>query len=234
MKATWERFRDAFNARPLRERVVIALMALALVYVVWDLLVYRSLSAREQALQTRYDVASRTLSQLTLEEKVLAQALASNPNTRKQREIVELEKRLAELDRVLAELAVGLIPAQRLPDVLRDVVHQRRALTLLGMQAHAPKHLELEQPSAQAQGDPELAPEVIPADRTQRVGIFKHEVHFAVSGRYFDLLEYLAALERSGWSFYWSSLEYDVTRYPEAEVHLNAYTLSTERGFIRD
>ena len=89
-----EKYVAAFHVRKPRERLIIVLSVLVVMYLAWDLTLFNSLNARRSTLDLRYESISREMNQLTVEEKILSQALANNPNTRKLREIKQLDDRL--------------------------------------------------------------------------------------------------------------------------------------------
>ncbi|HBY38437.1 MAG TPA: MSHA biogenesis protein MshJ, partial [Alteromonas sp.] len=51
-------------------------------------------------------------------------------------------------------------------------------------------------------------------------------------GRFFAVRDFLANLERLTNQIYWRSMAYEVSEYPNAQVTLEVYTLSTEKAFI--
>lgn len=224
MKAYWEKYATLFNARVLRERLIIAICAFAAIYLLWDFMVLRGLSERKAALDLRYKTSSTEIQKLSAEERVLSQALLNNPAAKKQREIVQLNDRLVALDKEIATLSVGLVPAKQLPDVLRDVLLDRSDLQLIGLHALEPEKLSLVKV--------EEAPDFNAGVKHDDVGVFKHRVIMRVQGSYFAIRDYLRELEESAWHFYWSAVDYHVEHYPEAIVQIEVYTLSTERGFI--
>ncbi|WP_096087579.1 hypothetical protein [Agaribacterium haliotis] len=229
MKALWLKYSDAFNLRPLRERLLIALCILAFVYVCWELLIYSSINSENKKLQQRFSSAESALERLTQEEKIYTKTLMNNPNALKQKQVLELESKLQNLDQELAELSVGLVQARELPQIIRSMLQKREKLSLLAMQALPPQRLSFDTAkNTDSDADEDEKPEL----SAKPVGVFKHSVRFRLEGSYFELTRYLQELEQGDWQFYWSSLAYEVTSWPTAMVELEAYTLSTQRGFI--
>jgi MSHA biogenesis protein MshJ len=64
------------------------------------------------------------------------------------------------------------------------------------------------------------------------VWIYRHPLRLEFEGAYFDVLAYLAELERGPWEFGWRQLNYQVREYPVAEVTLEIETLSREKSSI--
>ncbi len=229
MNAFWEKYSEQFNARSIRERIIFTLCLLAALYFVLDFFLLSPQEKRREELDLRYEYIDKEMLKLSAEEKVLADGILNNPNAKKQREIVQLEARLADVDKQIQALSVGLIAAEKLPEVIRDLFLHRENLQLLGMQALEPERLRLEYLTDEEQTEEDV--EDLPENN---VGIFKHRVIFRMRGKYFDIMSYLHTLENSGWSFYWSEFNYVVDAYPYAIAQLEAYTLSTERGFISE
>lgn len=232
MKAHWEKYAGWFNARILRERIIIALCIIAALYFVWDFAVLQGLAAKRNALDSRYQLATSDMTKLSAEERVLSQALLNNPNAKKQREILQLEARLKKLDEEIEALSVGLVSAEKLPRAIREVLLSRNDLSLVGFQAYEPEQLRL---TANTLEDESVFDESL-IDTTIRerdsVGVYKHRVALRIEGSYFAIRDYLYELEESEWHFYWSSLDYSVGAHPKATAQIEVYTLSTDRGFI--
>ena len=62
--------------------------------------------------------------------------------------------------------------------------------------------------------------------------VFRHTVEISVKGSYFDLLDYLAALERMPQRVFWDGFELNVAQYPQAVLKLSIYTLSPEKSWL--
>ena len=231
MKAYWLALQARFDQRKRSERALIALVLLALLYLLFDLLLFQSLDKRQASLQARFQAAQQAINSLTAEEKIVSTALLNNPNAQKKQEILRLDQRVKELDTKIADLQVGLIAAQQLPDVIRRLLAGHSGLQLLGLQALAPTRIGLQDRAIKNTLEKALDQSVA-SDSVDEAGIYSHPVVFRLKGSYFDIMNYLQTLENSPWNFYWSSLDYRVERYPEAIVQVEAYTVSTDKGFI--
>lgn len=237
MKEKWEILAQKFNGRALRERVLLGLGVLVVIFVVWDFIFYQPLAKKHSVLQARLDVASENITRLSAEEQVFAKALTSDPNAARKREVVRLEQQLDQLDNELEELAVGLIQADKLPQILHDVLFSGGSLRLVGMKTEAVEKLNFSEPVTAAEqvgqenGQLDINEEFPQQDETV-VSVFKHAVTISLEGRYFDVVNYLSALEQLPWKIYWEFLDYKVEDYPNAAVTLRVYTLSTGEGVL--
>ena len=62
--------------------------------------------------------------------------------------------------------------------------------------------------------------------------VFRHTVEISVKGSYFDLLDYIAALERMPQRVFWEGFELSVAQYPQSVLKLTIYTLSPEKSWL--
>ncbi len=256
--AYWQQYSAQFNARNLRERIIIVLCVLAAIAVIWDFAFMQGVSQQRKTLAERYQLASEKLATLSNQEKALISALASNPLLKKQQEALQLKQRLTVVDQKIEDLSVGLIAPDKLPLVIRDLVTNLDNVELLGLKSLEPEPFLLEQTGAESQNE-SVADNTAEAPNTNKsvdfalnatgrtlkseestgpqiddIGVFKHRVVFRLRGQYRDIFAYLAQLEDLKWHFYWSEMRYLVDGYPEAIVQLEAYTLSTGKGFISE
>lgn len=240
MKAQWLKISEAFNAYTQRERVIIAMLILVVFYGVFEVAFFSPANKQRAALKTRMDAAQLEIKKLSAQELVLAQALTNDPNTAKKLEIERLELRTIELDKNLQKLSVGLIPAEKLPEALHDVLEKMDSLRLVAMETLAPTKLQLETAkSLEEEGEEEedkaiakAKGEALPPKEIENVGVFKHAVLVSVEGKYFDVVQYLQALEQLPWKIYWEGLDYQVNKYPKAKITIEVYTLSTDKGVL--
>lgn len=219
MKQFVEKYSTLFEQRVLRERIIISCVVLALVYLIFDFAFFQPVFAKRDEFKKQIHSAQSELKVIQTEKDVLIQGFTKNPSIAKQREITQLKQRIASLDGEINSLSEGLIEAEKLPQVVRELVTHDSGLRLLGLRVDSPKALTLKSGS-----DDE--------ESVSSAGIFKHSVVFRLQGSFFDLMRYLQTLENSEWHFYWESLDYEVDSYPQAVAQIEAYTLSTQRGFI--
>ncbi|MGM8227704.1 MSHA biogenesis protein MshJ [Cellvibrio sp. ARAG 10.3] len=208
------------DSRVLRERVLLFLTALALVFLLWSLMFQNAIDARQSELSNQLNNVRTQRQALDAQIATVSLAVANNPNTEKQNTIATLKAERAQLDADLANLSQGLVSAAELPQILQDVLLQTGELKLVQMQTLPVQELQLVRVAS------------IDGSESKGAGVFKHEVVLKVSGNYFQVLTFLTSLETTRWRFYWEQLDYAVTEYPNADVELRVYTLSAEKGLL--
>ena len=62
--------------------------------------------------------------------------------------------------------------------------------------------------------------------------LYKHGIRLKLKGSYFQLKSYLSQLESLKWRFFWQKFNYNLAVYPEGELEITMYSLSTQREFI--
>ncbi len=228
----WTKKAEIIDGKPVRERGIIALLILAVVWSGFNFAFLMPLDKEKSKLKMRMESTEKELQKLTAQETVLAKALTNDPNAVKKKEINQLEKKLVELEKNLQTLSAGLIPAGALPEALHDVLQNIGSLKLLGMQTLAPSKLQLVRAEQEETEKKEEKDEDVAEEDVDNVGVFKHSVVVALEGKYFDVVSYLSALENLPWKFYWESIDYEVDKYPKARVLIEVYTLSTDEGVL--
>ncbi|MDN3640185.1 hypothetical protein QWY82_15425 [Simiduia curdlanivorans] len=212
-------YREKFEKLQTRERALVLLVVLALVYLIWSLAIGAQIDAETKLLQrTQIDLDAKVASQKA-ELASLALRQQQDPDKLLRQEAVQLARDIEQLDQSLAAMSVGLVPAHELPLILESVLLKTGKLSLVGLQTLPIEELQLSTQQDQA-------------DTTPTTGVYRHTVKLTLQGGYFALNEYLQTLEALPWRFYWDSLDYKVSSYPQADIELKVYTLSTERGAV--
>lgn len=215
MVKRWQTMLERYNALSLRERGLVLLSAVAVIYLLWDALLASPLADARQRLEDKQQALTQAISQLALEEAAYLKAASGDPEEALRRERDRLQTQLQTLDDELAELSLGLVSAHQLANVLEEVLMRADSLQLRRLQTLPVEPLNL---STSGNGEP--------AD------VYKHSVLLAVKGSYFDVLDYLKTLESLGWRFYWEELRFQQEQYPNGLFELRVFTLSTDEGLL--
>jgi MSHA biogenesis protein MshJ len=238
----FEKMAARFDAMSVRERLLVAACALVGIGMIWMLAVLDPLTAKERALN-----AERT----SLEEQISTAQLGiktaneNDPTLRALAREKELQATLASIDGQLASQAAGLIAPERMVQVVHDVLSHQRGLTLVSLHNKPVTSLippieikeAAEQQEAQATDEQAAEPAPEPDALAQPVtrietGPYVHPIELVIEGSYLDVLEYLQALEKLDWHFYWKVLDLETTRYPVNRVRIELSTLSMEKEWI--
>ncbi|WP_434358263.1 type II secretion system protein GspM [Parasalinivibrio latis] len=137
-------------------------------------------------------------------------ALADSPDKKIDEQITRLKADDEKLSQVLQQKVAGLVAPSEMAALLEDVLHRSKGLELVSLKS-------------------------LPAEKlavSDVASYYLHPVELSLRGRYFDLVAYLRDLEGMPVQYYWSSLDYQVDKYPLADVRLRVYTLGISPDFI--
>ncbi|MGL5525245.1 MAG: MSHA biogenesis protein MshJ [Aeromonas veronii] len=212
LKAQWQAWGQRIAVLSQRERVLILLTGLVLLGAAG---LYGWLDGADTRLQQdrmALSAAERDLEIMELENLGKQARLKRDPNQGVRDQLAQVEADLARIDDELKAQTVDLIPAHEMPLVLEALLSRSANLHMLALSSLEPTPL--------------MAGE-------QKVNLYKHGIRLQLEGGYFDVYQYLKALEALPRHFYWKQFDYRVKSYPGAVVEMEIYTLSTSKEFIR-
>lgn len=216
LPAGMEAAMSRFDRLSLRERGLVAMAMLASVVMLWTVAMWDPITARQQALTTELDGLQQTM---VTTADTLDATTQNDPATIALKKEEQLRKELADINSQLASKSAGLIPPERMVQVIQDVLARQRGVTLISLHNKPVTTLAVSKPAAGA------------VDATTS-GPYVHPVELVIEGRYLDILAYLHALEALEWRFYWKLLELQTVRHPTNRVRLEINTLSMDKDWI--
>jgi MSHA biogenesis protein MshJ len=225
MKKLLRRYADSIDAMALRERVLIfGAVALVLMTLLQVFLLNPVLSRRNQL--------SAQIAQQEDETKAIqAQIqiwLRTNPRDQdalNRDKIKSLRAQIVQLGRQFEEQQRQFVAPDRMTAMLENMIAKNQKLQLLSL-----RNLPSTDLSPAAGPMTGAAPGRAKIAGTHQ--IFRHTVEISVKGSYFDLLDYLAALERMPQRVFWEGLDLSVAQYPQSVLKLTIYTLSPEKSWL--
>lgn len=219
-----------FDRMSLRERGLVAAALLATAVMLWTVALWDPMAARQQALADELSSLQQTM--ITAAETLDATTL-NDPASLALKKEEQLRKDLADINSQLASKSAGLIPPERMVQVIQDVLARQRGVTLLSLHN---KPVTTLAPSKLATGATDAFVTTPASERTvmdaAASGPYVHPVELVIEGRYLDILAYLHALEALEWRFYWKLLELETVRHPTNRVRIEINTLSMDKDWI--
>ncbi|HHQ4612968.1 TPA: MSHA biogenesis protein MshJ, partial [Aeromonas veronii] len=182
LKAQWQAWGQRIALLSQRERVLILLTGLVLLGAAG---LYGWLDGADTRLQQdrmALSAAERDLEIMELENLGKQARLKRDPNQGVRDQLAQVEADLARIDDELKAQTVDLIPAHEMPLVLEALLSRSANLHMLALSSLEPTPL--------------MAGE-------QKVNLYKHGIRLQLEGGYFDIYQYLKALEALPRHFYW-------------------------------
>ena len=212
----WTELQVWFALRGVRERTVVLIAVVVVLGYGWQFLVKDGFEQYTQA-------EIRNLAQLQAQNAALEAQRAelnavaeADPNTLLQRTIARLNAQNTRLDLEIEAMSGKLVQPADMAAVLSRVMSQQGGVKLLGMQNRPPESLFFRTGNGDAGA----------------LVIYKHGLDLSLKGSYLDVLQYLAKIESLGVRFFWERVEYKAVTYPEGEIAIQVFTLSTQEQLL--
>ncbi len=211
--------RQRYAGLSLRERILVFITLLALVWGVWISSFGGRLgdekSRQQNALEALHEsVNTRSVQLNTLRSRSLNSTVAGLKAERD-----ALREELRRLEKRVDALLEKFIPADEVPLLLEDVLSSHHGLRLVAIRTQPAQKVTVQVVDDGAAGPASL-------------DVYRHPIQIEFSGRYADVLAYVDELEQGTWQFGWRRLEYVVAEYPQASVLLEVETLSDELEWL--
>ncbi len=207
-----------WNRRAPRERVFVILALLAALGVALDTAAIAPLrvaraSAQKEALTLRGQVAE-------IQAQVMEQSREGDAQFAERSAALKARREHAE--RVIREAQIDLISPQDMREQLAAILVRFPALKVLSVVSLPPAPLGDAVGATSATAGAAVAP-----------GVYQHGLEVKVEGRYFDLIAYLEALEKTPRRVYWRELELAVNEQGIPVTRIALFTLSKEAVWMR-
>lgn len=217
---------DQFEARNLRERILIGVTLFAFTLAFWfttvgGVVIDKKVEVVRNIERLTKDMQQQTAEQIRLREEDKAPARQALQQKQDQLKAVIVAQQ-DELDFLLDRF----VAPEQIPDLLEDVLDGFENLKLVRLASQPAEPLLLQAADDVAQ-DREVG---LPAPT--QVTIYRHPVEIEFVGGYLDVMAYLSALEAAQWQFSWRRFEYVVDQYPNAQVLIELETLSREKEWL--
>jgi MSHA biogenesis protein MshJ len=207
-----------FDARPVRERWILAIGLVALVYFIGDSLFVSAPLLRgraESALATQREAEQKSLeAQLVSIRAELAESGEQRNRLRQ-----DLLAQRSTLDDKLKALDGTLVTPQAAPALLEHLMGRRKGLQMLGLRTLAPTPV-LDHPQLEGQKN------------DNGMNVYRHGIEIRLAGNYLDLLAYLSDLEAAPERLLWEGARLNVDTYPRSILTLRVYTLSLDKAWL--
>jgi MSHA biogenesis protein MshJ len=234
------RLGSRFDQLSIRERGLVAAATLGALLMIWQIAFMDRISSRRFGLRDEMTSLQQSIVATAAEIDIKSGA---SQDREAQAKLKELEDSLAKIDAQLASKSAGLIPPDRMVQVIHDVLQHQQRLKLISLHnepvmplnkigaepaAVAASARAAIEANASAEGDAGEQP----AAPVQESGPYVHPVELIVEGSYLDVLRYLQALEALPWRFYWKTLDLQSTGYPVNRVRIELTTLSMDKEWV--
>ena len=228
MKEQWQNYSDKFLQLTSREQLLILLTGVVMIFFTISYVFIDDKSAKIIA----FDKQSRSMTSgnqtLSFSIKEYQTALKQDPDKDTVRQIAQLESKLGKIDNKLVLLTTDLISPSEMREALLKLLKLEPGVSLLSFELIGAKPL-LNLNSGQSSAD---AGAINLTTEQLGLNLYKHAIRIKLSGKYFQLRNYLRQLEQLTWKFFWQDFQFEVKEYPRSEVEITIYSLGLNKEFI--
>ena len=216
LKSQLKGLTDRIDAMELRERALIFVTVLVVVYFAAVNLLFGPINAEKDRLQKQVNEKREQTRLLEVQLQELLAGGAHDPNSVKRQKLTSLQENLHQMDASLVEATAGLVPPKEMTRLVEQMLAKNRGLQVIKVESLP------------------ATPLVEGAGETHGSGtmVYKHGIRIELKGGYLDILRYLKTLEGLPWKVFWGQATLKTEKYPESKISLLIYTLSTHEGWI--
>lgn len=216
-KQQWEDGRGRFNKLSLRERVVLAAGAVAVVFALGDFFALQPMQLQQKRAASDLVQARNTIR--ANDEALAASRRPGGADDVQRRYRDELRKQVAELESRIKQVQQQLVRPEEVARMLEGILTRERQLTLVSL-----KKLPVQTLHAPAQAKAGSAD----SDRA----IFRHGFEITLEGSYSDMHAYLKHVEKLPWQLYWGDAVLEADDQSRLRLTLKVHTLSFSKAWL--
>lgn len=143
---------NQINARNIRERVLIFIASILVLSWFLNVALLDPIFAKERQLIAQINTDQGELNNLEAEINILRHGGVLNPNQKELNRIKELTEKLKDLHHQVQSSQSNVVIAERVPDMLQDILSQHQALTLVSIRTLPTDDLTSKTKQKQQQG----------------------------------------------------------------------------------
>lgn len=204
--SAYQQLGTRIDALQLRERVLLLLACLVVVFFLVDSLGLQPVFRQQQAMRQNIADQEMQLESLRVRTGLLGGTESTDPAALRE----QAQAELAALDTRLEARLGGMLAPDRAASILAQVLDSDADLALQ---------------TVQARSEPMTATDTGTGESVAVTGIGRYELELQLEGGYLETVRYLRALEALPWNFFWKRVAFEVTEYPKARITLDLYTL---------
>lgn len=218
---TYQQISEKVDALSIRERALVCVTSLVMMYSVWDAFFYTMVFGSNEEIIKSASQLKGQIESLKSQLGSLSEVISSDPYHDLKDKASIIKRESAHFEQQIKVLTKQLIPPQKMSQLLSNILAEDQAVTLLRLE-NVPEEPLFKESNKNAN-------EAHSIDRFQ---VYKHGLIIEFSGTYFNIKDFIQQLEKLPWKLIWDDLDYQVESYPTAKVTLTVYTLSLNEGWI--
>lgn len=217
----WSRLQALYRPLQLRERALVIGAVLVLVlFGGYSLFVEPTLQARTKA-QAEIANIQQQNQQFAQQLDEIKALLEKDPGSETLSQIAQLEQEQQQINEALGQSAIDLISPELMATALEDVLANGSGAQLLALTT-----LPAEEVSLVGEGEPS-------SSAAQDGLLYRHPLTISISANFAQVRALVGHIQALPWRFYWRGFDFTMKDYPQGELTLELFTLSTSQEWLR-
>lgn len=208
-----QRIATRVDAMSLRERAMLAIIILLLLWGGWQSFLMGPLGVQRKQAAERIENARNTVAGLNSSIQALASQRNNDPLAELRLQLELLQTQRKAVDGQLSDATRSLIDPQQMGSVLEAILAKQQGLRLLAIRSVPGEPLNLQSAAG-------LPP------------IWRHGLRIEVEGGYLELLRFLQQIDALPWEFVWTDLSLAVDEQQRSRLTLTLHSLSLKSGWL--
>lgn len=229
MNASLQALSTKFAALKQRERWMVFIAGIAVVYGVLNALVLDPMLNKQHLLTTELAQSQMQLSDMQTQISNIQQNPVVDIDRENQQNITGLNAKVQTQQQQLNDLQNNLVSPERMPALLKSLIRNDADLQLVSMKTLTPENFLIQKDDA-LQSSTGAASSGIP--KSSEAVIYKHALALTLAGNYLDLLHYAESLQALSNQVLWENAVLTSKEHPVNELTVTVYTLSLDKTWL--
>ena len=222
---------EKINSLSLRERAMVFLGLVAVMFTLWDSLLMSPLAIEQKKVLAEINKKNAERLVLVTKMQKFFEKNKEDPDAESLERLKILRTRLIDVQAELESSTDNLVTPSDMPKILETVLHKTGELTLNNLKSLGVTPLVSKESSEKNVVNQSIEDEKkLTTDNIDNA--YKHGLRIEFSGDYLTTLNYLKQLEELEWGFFWDGFELNVGEYPDAKASIEIFTLSLKEEWI--
>lgn len=198
------------------------IVCISIWYIFWENSYLSRVNAESDQLQSLNQKITSTEQEISSKQKI-----ANNPVVIQKHK--QLVVQLKDLNAQLQSIYTQLVSPSEMVKAMKDILEGDSGLKLLQLSNTGtfPLTPAADAVNANKNNDGKENKKLAMPEATKN--LYRHNFTMVFSGNYVETLNYFKKIEKLPWKFYWDSVDYQVTKYPEAQITIKLHTVSASQ-----
>jgi MSHA biogenesis protein MshJ len=238
VKLKWRDYSAKYLKITQREQVLmLATGIIAITFILFNFVIEPQIihlkNVNQKISQTQLAITINTNAITALERRLL-----EDPNDVLKKQSAYYEQKISKVDKEILALTSDLIDPIQMRHALMALLKLQKGVVLLSFELLGteplipPQRVEEITIKSEKKAKPTQVTQSSSVSTSAEIGLYKHGVKIKLKGNYFPLRDYLQQLEGLQWKFFWNEFHYKIVEYPQSELEIEIFSLSTQEEFL--